>query len=93
MTTADHISAHPRCSHHRAEVLASVRCGCFYCGAVFPPADIEEWVDDWSGVGETAMCPRCGIDAVIGSESGYPITRAFLATMHTHWFARPTRIS
>jgi hypothetical protein len=36
--------------------------------------------------GQTALCPKCGIDAVIGSASGYPISREFLAEMHRHWF-------
>jgi hypothetical protein len=34
----------------------------------------------------TARCPRCGIDSVIGSASGYPITREFLQTMKSYWF-------
>lgn len=93
MSTADHIRAHRHCSHHRVEVLASAQCGCFYCGAMFSPSEIDEWVDDWTGVGQTAMCPRCGIDAVIGSESGYPVTPEFLAAMHTHWFGRLTPLS
>lgn len=69
MTAADHIQAHDHCSHHREGLLASARSGCFYCGAVFPPAEIQEWVDEQDGVGQTALCPRCDIDAVIGSES------------------------
>jgi hypothetical protein len=37
-------------------------------------------------MGQTAICPRCGIDSVIGDESGYPVTREFLAAMKAHWF-------
>jgi len=33
------------------------------------------------------MCPECGIDSVIGSDSGYPITRDFLKRMCDYWFA------
>ena len=36
--------------------------------------------------GSTALCPRCGIDAVIGSESGYPVTKRFLERMQAQWF-------
>jgi hypothetical protein len=86
MTTVDYIRAHRHSSRHREEVLASAQCGCFYCGAVFPPSEIESWVDDWEDVGQTALCPRCGIDSVIGSESGYPLTEEFLARMKAHWF-------
>jgi hypothetical protein len=49
---------------------------------VFPPSEIEDWTDD----DDTALCPKCGIDSVIGSVSGYPIEREFLQKMHDHWF-------
>jgi hypothetical protein len=57
-------------------------CGCFYCLEVFPSNGIQDWTDD----GDTALCPKCGIDSVIGSVSGYPIQREFLSKMHDHWF-------
>lgn len=82
-------AAHDRSSRHRAEVLTSVICGCFYCRSTFEPGDIGEWVDavdDGDGLGQTALCPHCGVDSVLGSQSGYPITPEFLATMHQYWF-------
>jgi hypothetical protein len=80
-------AAHKHSSKHRSEVLASQSCGCFHCRAVFPPSEITRWVDeDSTGVGQTAMCPRCHIDAVIGSASGLTLDGAFLKRMHTHWF-------
>jgi hypothetical protein len=77
-----HIKAHEHCTLHRAEVEGSSLCGCFYCFATFPPTDISEWIDD----GQTALCPKCEIDSVIGTASGFPITREFLMRMHEHWF-------
>lgn len=77
------IRAHRRSINHRNELLASRLCGCFYCLAIFPPAEITEWISDNEG---TALCPQCGIDSVIGSESGYPITEAFLGRMQKYWF-------
>jgi hypothetical protein len=74
--------AHKHCIHHRAELERSDSCGCFYCFAIFPPSAITEWVDD----GQTAICPFCPADSVIGSASNYPITREFLEAMHGHWF-------
>jgi uncharacterized paraquat-inducible protein A len=78
----DHILAHKHCSNHHDELEKSEQCGCFYCIAIFPPSAIDEWADSY----QTAMCPRCGIDSVIGSASGYPITAEFLNRMHAHWF-------
>jgi hypothetical protein len=90
MTTPGHVRAHRHSIDHREEVLASEQCGCFCCLAVFLPAEITEWNDqDHAGVHQTALCPRCGIDSVIGSGSGYPITPAFLERMRAHWFRAP----
>ena|SRR5438067_9475358 len=83
----DHVAAHLHSISHRTELMNSDECGCFYCLKVFNPKLIVEWVDeDADGVGRTALCPKCGIDSVIGSASGYPITEHFLQAMHDHWF-------
>ena len=78
--------AHKKSSSHRAEVLASEICGCFYCKSTFPPTEIAEWVDTVDGVPLTALCPKCGIDSVIGSASGIALTPELLAEMNRHWF-------
>lgn len=79
----DQKSAHAHSAHHRAEIEASDRCGCFFCGAVFPASEILDWVDG----GQTALCPRCGIDSVLGDASDLPVTEAaFLTAMNRHWF-------
>jgi uncharacterized paraquat-inducible protein A len=64
-TQTDH-EAHKHSLRNRAEIEASAICDCFYCFAIFPSSDISEWVDD----GQTAICPRCGIESVLGSASG-----------------------
>lgn len=74
--------AHAHSSDHRAELEASTECGCFYCTRMFPPSEIVEWIDD----GKTAICPRCAIDSVLGSASGWPMTLEFLARMKRRWF-------
>jgi len=80
--------AHARSSKHRAEVQGSARCGCFHCCATFAPIEIAEWVDeDQSGLGQTALCPKCGIDSVLGDRSGFPVSSDFLASMKAHWFS------
>ena len=60
------------------------KCGCFYCLEIFDPAEIEEWIT--CDRGDTAMCPYCSVDAVIGESSGYPITKEFLEKMNRYWF-------
>ena len=85
MAEPDLEAAHRHSDHHRAEVEASAVCGCFYCLAVYTPPTITEWVDEGDG-GETAVCPACGVDAVLGDASGLPITDGFLRAMKRRWF-------
>jgi hypothetical protein len=82
----DETQAHAFSIRHRRDILASEQCGCFYCLAQFAPQAIREWIDDEQDVGQTALCPKCGIDSVVGSASGVPITRAFLECMYVRWF-------
>ena len=87
--------AHRHSAGHRAELLASERCACFFCLAVFSPQAIVEWTDapedaaadsDDNEVGTTALCPACGIDAVIGSAAGFALQPDFLRAMRARWF-------
>lgn len=82
-----HILAHKHSSYHYIELKNSKLCGCFYCLHIFQPTDIHSWTDRWDGVNQTALCPKCGIDSVIGSASGYPITQEFLQKMKLGWFS------
>ena len=86
--TEDHVSAHKRSSIHRIELLAAEYCGCFYCCEIYLPTAIDEWVDeDDQGLGQTAMCPRCGIDSVISVSVDSAEVRGFLKTMREYWFS------
>ena len=87
------LDAHRHCSRHREEILASEKCGCFYCLKTFPPDDIKDWIDEPQTteknfvISATALCPHCGIDSVLGSKSGYAITEEFLRRMNQYWFS------
>jgi hypothetical protein len=80
------VAAHRHSSNHRNEIMASEQCGCFYCLSIFSPGEITEWIDEVDEVCTTAICPHCGIDAVIGSRSGYPVSKEFLGAMRKQWF-------
>lgn len=69
-------------NRHRDELASSTSCGCFYCMRIFTFAAIVRWTDE----NQTARCPGCGVDAVLGDASGYPIDETFLRRMHRHWF-------
>ena len=66
--------AHNHCTNHKHELAKDNICGCFYCLEIFCSDEIENWVEDPGG---TALCPHCGIDAIIGESSGFAITKEF----------------
>ncbi|WP_458730088.1 cytoplasmic protein [Pseudomonas brenneri] len=78
----DVISAHQFYKDHRAQIEASDSCGCFFCSNVFLPTEIKVWID----LDNTALCPKFGIDSVIGSASNVPVNPEVLLKMNEHWF-------
>lgn len=88
MAQLDVVAAHHFSSNHKPELEKDHVRGCFYCMEIFDPAEIEEWIicDNPCDRRGTAICPKCGIDSVIGESSGFPITKEFLMAMHTYWF-------
>lgn len=75
------IDAHNFCGNNKKELLKDKKCGCFFCLKIFNPKEIKEWVGE-----NTARCPYCGIDSIIGESSKYPITKEFLKEMKKYWF-------
>lgn len=82
MVQERYTEAHAYCTNHRAALEKDALCGCFHCLRIYNPAQIEKWIDN----GQTALCPHCGVDSVIGESAGYPLTDAFLKGMHKRWF-------
>jgi hypothetical protein len=79
-----HILARDHSVRNRDEILAGELCGCFYCTSVFAPSTVVDWAKDEGG--DTAICPKCGIDSVLGDRAGYPLSEEFLRRMHEAWF-------
>ena len=61
-------------------------CGCFHCISISPVADVKlsEMVVEKDG-SRTAICPICGIDAVLGDAS-VEITAEILEVLNEHFF-------
>jgi hypothetical protein len=80
------------CTANRELLARSERGGCFYCEAMFDPAEVEFWVDGRqpetgsTDDGVTALCPRCGIDAVLPSAAPIQLSIEMLGEMHRHYF-------
>ena len=76
---ASRLHRHTRAN--RMELEASEVCGCIACERIYFPSEVVRWLDDG-----TAMCPHCGVDAVVGSASGIPIMPGVLRRAHERWF-------
>lgn len=82
ITEKDLDEAHTYSIHNRDKLLKDKTCGCFFCLKIFSPEEITEWIDDE----DTALCPYCTIDSVIGESSGFPLTEEFLEKMRNIFF-------
>ncbi len=68
---------------NKSLIAASTVCACMSCQKTFNPTKILKWVDNY----ETALCPMCGVDAVIGYDK--PLSKEEkkeLSELHTIWF-------
>ena len=57
---------HNECIYNKDKIANSKDCGCFHCLKHFHVSELE-YIDE--DIGETAICPNCGIDSIIGSVS------------------------
>ena len=70
---------------NRKQLLASEIGACFYCFGEFPPSSVTEWCDENDqGIGQTALCPHCGVDTVVGFNG--PVDREWLQQAHKRGF-------
>ena len=94
LNRADLESIHKFSTRHRELLSRSERAGCFYCQEFFSPTEVTDWIDGRQvetgslDDGVTALCPRCGIDAVLPSAAPIPLTPDVLAEMRHHWFEK-----
>jgi hypothetical protein len=83
-------------SSNWAQVQASTMCGCCNCMQTFAPQDIVAWtglsfedVENPDAINkQTALCPLCGSESVLGNGSGFSVDPDFLAQMNEAWFQR-----
>ena len=83
----EHIYAAKHSVDNRDALKNSDLCGCYRCGAIFEPSEIDQWVhEDENGVEVTATCPRCSIDSILPESAGFLLTNDLMTKMHNYWF-------
>ena len=73
---------HAYSSHNRNIIEVSDKCHCFYCKSTIKSSEIVEYIDQ----GETAICPKCGIDAIVPDSIDEKIDDDLICEMHEYWF-------
>lgn len=81
------LEAFKHTTSNRAQLESSTTCAPQEVVA-WAGLDISSFDDPASAQGETALCPRCGSEALIGDRSGVAITADFLHRMNLAWFQR-----
>ena len=75
---------HKKSFANKSRLQTAKKCGCFYCISIFNAEEIDDWTIDVPD--DTALCPYCYIDSVIGDNEGFPITEELLEAMYTEYF-------
>ena len=70
------------------DLMASDRAGCFYCLSIFNPHHLHKWLHENIDDPGIICCPFCGMDSILTSNMGYPVTKTFLANLH--WWSLGT---
>ena len=78
------IEAFNSAKNNREQIMAGERCGCFSCKNIFLTNEIDYWI--LNEIRDTALCPYCYLDSVLGEKSGFPITNEFLTAMNNYWY-------
>lgn len=73
---------HTYSSHNRNLIMLANRCYCFHCKTALDRHEIKEYADD----GQTAICPKCGIDAIIPDSIEDSIDEKTISEMQEYWF-------
>lgn len=59
---------------------------CYYCCKRFESKLINEWTDK----GQTALCPNCGVDAVLSETERIVLNEEIISDAYDYWFRPPS---
>jgi hypothetical protein len=71
---------------NRRFMVSGAGCRCFRCLHACSAEQISHWVD----CGETALCPNCGVDAVLSGQ-GDRLSEELIGELHAADFDGPSK--
>jgi len=69
-------------AHNKTQLLGAQTAACYYCMKTFSTQDILEYIK----AGDTALCPECGVDAVLADNLGFDLSPEGLFKLNKYWF-------
>lgn len=69
---------------NRSQQASSKSAICYHCAGSFSASEVSQYTDS----GQTALCPKCGVDAVLFESSGHPMTQEFARLAGAHWLGK-----
>lgn len=84
MNKKELIEIHKHTYRNEIEIKSSDKCFCAHCGKEFNSKDVLNYKDFYGSL--TAICPFCGVDAVIGDKSGYKYSLDLYNELHYYAF-------
>lgn len=73
---------HAYSSYNKELVGLADKCYCFYCKESMASGEIVDYADE----GQTAICPKCGIDSIIPDSIPEPLDEDIISEMNAYWF-------
>jgi len=75
--------AYSHCLNNKQEIVESSICGCFNCETIFKGGDVFRTPEGITVTeDDTVICPKCSVDSIIGSASGFDINPFLLSVLH-----------
>lgn len=74
----DAIALDLKSTNNREALKATLHASCYCCIKTFNSSDIVDWAD----YGRTAVCPLCGVDAIVPGIIAIEV----LQRLNQHWF-------
>lgn len=71
--------------NNELDILQSKTCSCLFCQQNYSARKVSEWNTDKNNQ-MSAVCPECGMDAVVGDASGYVLDDDDIETLHKTYF-------
>ncbi len=73
-----------RTHDNEVQILHSKTCSCLFCRQTYDARLVHDWVNDEQGI--SAICPECGMDAVVGDNNGEPMDKALLKELNLAFY-------